>query len=77
MAKDVGTVKWLDKGYGVEGDGWNGWINDKHYISYGVNLICEWIAHQIPGDVQWFEVDGKLICKASTAEKKLSKSTQE
>ena len=40
------------------------------------NADGTWTLTDPRGTRQEFDVDGKLICKASTAEKKLSKSTQ-
>lgn len=75
--QDVGTVKWLDKGYGVEGDGWNAWINGNHYVSYGIRDVTEWVENQIPGPTEWVTQNGKSICRASTKVGKLSKKDQD
>ncbi len=42
-----GTVKW------IEPDGWHGWINGREFISFGITMVCDQVAAQIPGDVAW------------------------
>lgn len=68
---DVGTIKWLE-------DGWNGWINDKHFVSMGIGEICDLVAAEVPSkDVTWMVNGGKLTVMASTKITKMSKKDQD
>lgn len=68
--ENVGTVKWLD-------DGWHGWINGKEFQSFGIGQVCDRVAAEIPGAVEWETSGGKLTARPSTVIGKMSKSKME
>ena len=71
MAKDVGTIKWLPE------TGWNGWLNDQHFQSMGIGQITSMMENAMPfKNIEWEASNGKLICRESTAQGKLSKKDQ-